>query len=98
MSATPKNTIIDEMRAALERAFSPLSLEILDDSARHAGHAGARSGGHFRVALVSRSFAGRPALERHRMVYEALAPLMGHGIHALNISATAPRNAPRPAP
>ncbi len=89
MSASPQTTI-NEIRTALERAFSPLSLEVLDDSARHAGHAGARSGGHFRVALVSRSFAGRPPLERHRMVYEALAPLMRHGIHALNISATAP--------
>ena len=97
MSASPQTTI-NEIRTALERAFSPLSLEVLDDSARHAGHAGARSGGHFRVALVSRSFAGRPPLERHRMVYEALAPLMGRGIHALNISATAPLNAQQPAP
>lgn len=97
MSPTPKTTI-NEIRTALERAFSPLSLEVLDDSARHAGHEGARSGGHFRVTLVSRSFAGRPPLERHRMVYEALAPLMGHGIHALNISAAAPPNAQPPAP
>lgn len=97
MSPTPKATI-EDIRAALERAFSPLSLEVLDDSARHAGHAGARSGGHFRVALVSRSFAGRPPLERHRMVYEALAPLMGQGIHALNIAASAPPAGQAPAP
>lgn len=87
-----------QIRAILERAFRPVSLEVLDDSARHAGHAGARSGGHFRVALVSSSFDGRAPLERHRMVYEALAPLMGHGIHALNITATAPRGAGRPTP
>ena len=97
MSASPQTTI-NEIRTALERAFSPLSLEVLDDSARHAGHAGAGSGGHFRVALVSHSFAGRPPLERHRMVYQALAPLMGSAIHALNISATAPLNAQRLAP
>lgn len=99
--STPQATssaTTDQIRAILQREFAPLSLEVLDDSARHAGHAGARSGGHFRVALVSRAFAGRAPLERHRMVYEALAPLMGHGIHALNISATAPRGAERLAP
>lgn len=99
-SITPKSTTsatADQIRAMLERAFSPLSIEVLDDSARHAGHAGARSGGHFRVTLVARSFAGRPPLERHRMVYEALAPLMGQGIHALNISAGAPHGAERSA-
>lgn len=99
-SITPKSTTsatADQIRAMLERAFSPLSIKVLDDSARHAGHAGARSGGHFRVTLVARSFAGRPPLERHRMVYEALAPLMGQGIHALNISASAPHGAQRSA-
>ena len=89
--------IVNEIRATLERSFAPVSLDILDDSARHAGHAGARAGGHFRVALVSAAFAGRSALERHRMVYRALEPLMGNGIHALNISARAPEAANRPA-
>jgi BolA protein len=89
--------IVNEIRAALVRSFAPVSLDILDDSARHAGHAGARAGGHFRVTLVSTAFAGRSALERHRMVYRALEPLMGHGIHALNISARAPEAASRPA-
>ena len=97
MSASPKSTI-NEIRTALERAFSPLSLEVLDDSARHAGHEGARSGGHFRIALESHSFAGRSPLERHRMVYEALASLMGRGIHAVTIHATAPRSVRRSAP
>jgi BolA protein len=85
------NPIIDEVRAALEREFAPLALDIVDDSAKHAGHAGAREGGHFRVTLVSQAFAGRSQLERHRLVYAAVAPLMGQGIHALNIVARAPQ-------
>lgn len=79
-----------EIRATLEQAFAPLSIEVIDDSARHAGHAGAREGGHYRVRLVAPAFAGRPQLERHRMVYSAVAPLMGRGIHALSIEAYAP--------
>jgi BolA protein len=63
---------------------------VVDDSARHAGHEGAREGGHYRVTLVAPAFAGRPQLERHRMVYSALGPLMGRGIHALSIIAQAP--------
>jgi BolA family transcriptional regulator, general stress-responsive regulator len=89
MAATHKPTA-GEIRAALERALAPLSIEVLDDSSRHAGHAGAREGGHYRVMLVASAFAGRPQLERHRMVYSAVAPLMGHGIHALSIIAQAP--------
>jgi len=87
MSDSP---MVIEIRAALEREFAPSALEIFDDSARHAGHAGAREGGHFRVTLVSAAFKGRAQLERHRLVYAAVAPLMGHGIHALNIVARAP--------
>jgi BolA protein len=79
-----------EIRVALEQALAPLSVEVVDDSARHAGHAGAREGGHYRVTVVAPAFAGRPQLERHRMVYSALAPLMGRGIHALSIIAHAP--------
>ena len=79
-----------QLRAALERAFAPRSLEIIDDSAAHAGHSGARSGGHFRVMLVADAFRGRSALERHRLVYAAVAPLMNGAVHALNIDARAP--------
>jgi len=79
-----------EIRAALEQALAPLSVEVFDDSARHEGHAGAREGGHYRVTLIAPAFAGRPQLERHRMVYSAVAPLMGQGIHALSIVAHAP--------
>lgn len=82
--------IVLEIRAALEREFAPATLEIFDDSALHAGHAGAREGGHFRVTLISAAFAGRAQLERHRLVYAAVAPLMGRGIHALNIVAKTP--------
>jgi len=80
----------EQLRAALERQLSPLSLDIVDDSARHAGHAGAREGGHFTVNLVSKAFSGRPQLERHRLIYEAVAPLMGRGVHALSIRAHSP--------
>lgn len=90
MNATPKATV-SEIRAALERALAPICIEVRDDSARHAGHAGARSGGHYQVEVVSAAFAGRSALERHRMVYQALEPLMGRGIHAVNITARAPQ-------
>jgi BolA protein len=86
---TPTPTT-SEIRTALEQALAPLSIEVVDDSALHAGHAGAREGGHYRVTLVAAAFAGRAQLERHRMVYSAVAPLMGHGIHALSIVAHAP--------
>jgi BolA protein len=78
------------MRAKLEAALAPQSLEIVDDSARHAGHPGARSGGHYRVRLVAEAFRGHSALERHRLVYAALAPLLQDSVHAVNISARAP--------
>jgi BolA protein len=85
-----ENSLAAEIRTAIERELAPTSIEIFDDSARHAGHAGAREGGHFRVTLVSAAFKGRPQLERHRMVYAAVASLMGRGIHALNIVARTP--------
>jgi BolA family transcriptional regulator, general stress-responsive regulator len=86
--------LVAQIRATLQREFAPTALEIFDDSARHAGHAGAREGGHFKVTLVSSAFHGRAQLERHRLVYAAVAPLMGHGIHALNIVARTPEEAP----
>lgn len=82
--------VMEQLRTAIERALTPRSLEIIDDSARHAGHAGARAGGHFRVTLVADAFGGRSRLERHRLVYDAVAPLMHHGVHALNIIARTP--------
>jgi BolA protein len=76
----------DRLRAAL-LSLQPTLLEIRDDSARHAGHAGAREGGHFHVVIVSPLFAGVATRERHRMVYAAAAELMGREIHALSIDA-----------
>ena len=81
---------VEKIRAALTSRLQPLQLDIRDDSARHAGHAGAREGGHFQVKLVSSAFKDRAQLERHRLVYAAVAPLMGRGIHALNIVARTP--------
>jgi BolA family transcriptional regulator, general stress-responsive regulator len=84
------STQVEQLRLALQRELKPLSLEIKDDSASHAGHAGAREGGHFRVSLVAEAFKGRSQLERHRLVYAAVAPLMGQGVHALSIVARTP--------
>jgi BolA family transcriptional regulator, general stress-responsive regulator len=82
--------VTSALRAALERALNPSLIEIVDDSARHAGHAGARGGAHLRVRLIAEAFRGRSRLERHRLVYEAVAPLMQGAVHALNIEAHAP--------
>lgn len=70
----------------------PISLDIVDDSARHVGHAGTREhgGGHYKVTIVSQTFAGKPLIERHRMVYNALSDLIPHNIHALKIAAHVP--------
>ncbi len=84
------NGRVDRLRAALETSLAPTQLDIRDDSARHAGHAGAREGGHFHVTIASAAFSGRSAVERHRMVYAAAAELMGRDIHALSIDARAP--------
>jgi len=81
---------VARLRAALEQELAPLQLDITDESAAHAGHAGAREGGHFRVSLVCAAFRGRPQLERHRLVYAAVAPLLHGDVHALNIRALAP--------
>ncbi len=69
----------------LRDALAPERLEIVDDSAAHAGHAGAREGGHFTVRIVSTAFAGKPLIQRHRLVHAAVADLMRREIHALSI-------------
>lgn len=73
-------------------ALEPSRLELEDESERHRGHAGYREGGgtHWRLAIVSPRFSGKPVLARHRMVYEALGPLMHDPIHALAITARSP--------
>jgi BolA protein len=79
------------IRTRLEAAFRPRELEIVDDSRRHAGHAGARDGrGHFQVRIVSDEFVGKKTLERHRMIYAALGSLMQSDIHALGVVALSP--------
>jgi BolA family transcriptional regulator, general stress-responsive regulator len=78
------------IREALRAAFASDEIEVIDESAAHAGHAGAREGGHYRVRIVSARFAGHSTLERHRLVYDALGGLKGRGIHALSIRALAP--------
>ena len=84
-----------ERTAAIERlltaAFAPRSLKVIDESHRHAGHAGARDGrGHFAVEIVADAFAGMKPLARHRAVYAAMGELMQTDIHALSIRADAP--------
>ena len=74
----------------LNAALAPLALTVRDDSAQHAGHAGAAAGGHFTVTIVSDAFAGKPRVARHRLVYDALADAMQRGIHALAIVAYTP--------
>ncbi|MFB0935959.1 MAG: BolA family protein [Propionivibrio sp.] len=70
--------------------LSPLQLELVDDSAEHAGHAGAREGGHYRLLIVSRQFSGKSTLQRHRIIYDALGDLMRSRIHALSIRSLTP--------
>jgi BolA protein len=79
------------IEARLAAALAPVeSIRITDDSAQHAGHAGAAAGGHFSVTIVAVAFAGKPRVARHRMVYDALADAMQRGIHALAITAYTP--------
>lgn len=81
---------IDELTRLLTAAFAPTELAIRDDSALHAGHAGAASGaGHFHVRIRAAAFAGMAPLARHRAVYAAVDSMMGTDIHALSIDAAA---------
>lgn len=83
-------TVVDRIQQKLAM-LKPESLEVVDDSRAHAGHEGAKAGGgHYRLVIVSPEFAGKTAQLRHRMVYEALGPMMRHEIHALAIKAYAP--------
>lgn len=75
---------VEEIRARLQQAFAPTSLEVIDEGHLHIGHAGEGTG-HFRVQIASAAFAGKARVQQHRMVYDALADLMGHGIHALAV-------------
>jgi len=83
---------IDAIQSKLTDAFRPSRLEIVDDSARHAGHAGARPGGesHFNVTIEADAFVGQPKVARQRMVYRALADELAGPVHALSVKALAP--------
>ena len=70
--------------------LDPLRVDVADDSAKHAGHAGAKEGGHYRLTIVSPRFSGCGTMQRHRLIYEALGAMMRGEIHALSIKALAP--------
>ena len=85
---------IEMIRERLARELAPVSLEIIDESAKHAGHAGAASGGgHFIVHIVADSFRDKTPIQRHRLVYDAVGDIMHQEIHALSIQAKTPDEA-----
>jgi BolA protein len=79
-----------DVEAALRASLTPSRLEVIDDSDKHAGHAGAREGRHFTVRVTSTRFNGLTRLARHRLVYSALHGLIAQGIHAIAIDARSP--------
>ena len=88
------NDRMARMTALLQSGLAPLECRIEDESALHAGHAGAASGGgHYRLRLVSSRFEGQPRIARHRLVYDALHEMMQQDIHALAITALTPTEA-----
>jgi BolA protein len=92
VTASRAETIEARLRAALD----PAEVEVIDDSHRHAGHAGAADGrGHYTVIVVSERFRGLPVVRRHRLVYEAVGDLMTTDVHALSIQALAPGESAR---
>jgi BolA protein len=85
-------TVADAIRDKLAAALAPTRLDLIDESARHAGHGGARPEGesHFRMTIVASAFAGKSRIERHRLVFQALGSLMESDVHALAITALTP--------
>lgn len=73
--------------------LNPSFVDLKDDSAAHEGHAGARGGGHYQLVIVASVFSGKSGVERHRIVYQTLGPLMQGTIHALSIRALSPEEA-----
>jgi BolA protein len=80
---------VELLRQRLQ-SLNPLSVVIEDESHRHAGHAGAREGGHYELLIIAEAFAGKNTVARHRLIYDAAGDLMRRGIHALSIRAFAP--------
>lgn len=87
-------TLMEEIERRLQDALQSTSVVVVDDSAKHAGHAGAASGGgHYQVRVVSPLFAGLARVARHRLVYDPLSDLLRNAIHALAIEALTPAEA-----
>ncbi len=84
-------TRAEQIERLLTEAFSPESMQLVDESHKHAGHAGAKGGaGHYDLTIVSAQFAGQNTIARHRLVYAALESMMPVEIHALSIKAFTP--------
>jgi BolA protein len=94
VSETPAGSTVGNVEAILRQRLAvlvPTRLEVIDDSARHAGHAGAKGGGgHYRLLIVATTFAGQARLARHRLIHAALGDLLQTRIHALSIQALTP--------
>jgi BolA protein len=79
------------IKQLLNQSFQPELLEIIDNSASHAGHAGVKNGGgHYHVTIVAQAFEGKTLVQRHQLIYKSLGDLMKHEIHALGINALSP--------
>mgnify|MGYP000270501440 CR=1 FL=1 len=78
------------IKQKLNESIQPELIEIIDDSASHAGHAGAKQGGHYNVTIVAEAFEGKTLVQRHQLIYQALGDLMKNEIHALGINALTP--------
>ena len=95
--ALEKTSPDDDLESVLHERLAnltPLRLELVDESAKHAGHEGAKSGGkHYRLLIISTEFSGKSTLLRHRLIYDTLGELMRSKIHALSIQALAPEEA-----
>ncbi len=78
-----------QIEKILQEKFQPTFLEVIDDSAKHAGHAGASQGGHYNVIIVSAAFEGKKLIDRHRLIYQAVEPIKAK-IHALAIQTKTP--------
>ncbi|ALG68738.1 BolA/IbaG family iron-sulfur metabolism protein [Beggiatoa leptomitoformis] len=86
---------IERIKERLQTIIKPVHLELLDESYKHAGHAGARQGGgHFDLLIISTVFVGQNAMQRHRMIYTALGDFIPADIHALSIKAYTPEEYP----